>query len=202
MRKQNLWRQRCKKINTFFTEARKKAIWKGFINDVDQSYITLKEIIAFFHGKIDPNDEEILANNLEANLPEKFNTKSTDFQKRLETAKTIIHNTLRTFSMQDFDSFLQRKIRYEYNSLKWGEVKPIQIAIRAGASETLLKDIKENYITIFQDDLIPKQKRSTDKGTKREIITKNLKEKIEKKIEENLMKKETEDSSKKKNSTP
>ena len=139
-----------KQITDFFTEARGKAIWKGYINnvEVDQWQITLppNDIKNFFIKELldiqrsNSAELRVCANLLADVLPKDCdNTSYIRFFKESETKILDICGTLLKFKrptmkkiIEDYVNFFIRRKSYTYDYMgkETGVNPPIQIAIR------------------------------------------------------------------------
>ena len=157
-----------KKINDFFTEAKKKAIWKGYINDIDNCQIKIsiqpQEIIDFFHNeKIGGGEhpkEEIIVKELASTLPLEFNSDTDNFTSFRKKATNLINVKIQRLKLGDrYENFLERKKRYTFNYLKQGDNPLLQIAIRqnvenVGPVVNLLAEIKQNVIRFTKKEIV------------------------------------------------
>ena len=167
------------KIIKFFENAQNKAIWKGYINDIDRFNINFDDIKDFLTKKgIEDKD----ANECVKELAEKY---SGDFTRKTfkefsdESANKIekITSNLSSFNIQDYYDFLNRELHRTYHYLNWGEenkIEPIQIAIRKDVDingEGLLGEIVKNKIEIDKIEIAKVTKPKTDGDSKTEEST-------------------------------
>jgi hypothetical protein len=168
---EEIYGREAQKISVFFEIANGKAIWKGYINNIDDEpfQITLEEgdIKAYFLAK---SRFKALAESLAQTLPKNFRRDSYNQLYNESIAKIIEickKNSLKITSLdkkeisEDYEVFLKRRKHYTYNYMgKETDVKPIQIAIRKDVTYnendkevSLLEKIKSNEIPITKDDI-------------------------------------------------
>lgn len=132
-------------IINFFEDAKEKAIWKGYLNDIynqnqKREPLTPADIEYFFKANGIVKECKKLAEDLAKIFNDNFNDSAEDCKTIREKSKEKLDDSQLSGCSEKYNKFLNRKFNhYTYNFV--GQTtgpKPIQIAIR--------RDVKDNTL--------------------------------------------------------
>ena len=156
------------KIIDFFKNAKGKAIWKGYFNDIENQILEIKslesiDIIEFFkkNGKVEDEKLRSLATELAKIFNDNFNDSTRNYDTIIEESQKKLEDNLLFDYWEKYYVFLIRKFNYyKYNFVgnPAGPKPPIQIVIRSKDvtskdNKRLLEEIIEKKIEITNKDL-------------------------------------------------
>ena len=159
-------------IINFFEDAQEKAIWKGYLNDIDNQILqknSLKseDIKVFFQKNgLEKDVKKELVDNLAKIFNDNFNESKQNCEQLYSESEKKLEENLLSGYFEKYKKFLNRKIyHYTYNFVEQTTgPKPIQIAIR--------RDVKDNPLLnkIIQKSFNFSQQKITDTQKKLDTI--------------------------------
>ena len=167
---EKIYPENSEQIINFFEDAKEKAIWKGYLNDIDNQNqkrepLTPADIEYFFEKNVIVKECKKLAEDLAKIFNDNFNDSAEECKTIREKSKEKLDDSQLSGCSEKYNKFLNRKFNhYTYNFVGQTQTagpEPIQqIAIRRDVEENhLLKEIEQKKFPFPQEQITETQKK-------------------------------------------